>query len=118
MLHLEPNFQGAEMYVLWRKKAWMKVHSLSVCASNLHDMAAFRALHMFLLTGTCRGRGQVLAFAAAADAVVLVTSRSFYLRYDLSSGTTPGPACALKLDCPLCLTPLLLLLLHAQPFSG
>lgn len=38
-----------------------------------------------------RGRGEVLAAAAACDCVALVTSRGFLLRYDLSSSSSAVP---------------------------
>ena len=48
--------------------------------AHLHSSAA----------AACRGRGSVLALAAAADSVALLTSRAYFIRYDLSQSTTPG----------------------------
>ena len=64
--------------------------SQSACASRCSW--ASEPCQVLICSARCgfRGRGQVTAVATAMDVVIVVTSRAFLLRYDLSQGMTPG----------------------------
>ena len=72
----------------WKANSATQLAGLN-CAPPIKDLYSQTCLSR-TSASMHRGRGSVLGFAAAADTVVLLTSRSFFLRYDLSSGTTPG----------------------------
>lgn len=42
----------------------------------------------------CRGRGQVTAAVAANNVIAVVTTRGWFLRYDLAKGSIPGEVSA------------------------